>query len=456
MQSKNESNYKLKALKISTFAIFSVVLVEVSAGLAVNSLAILSDGLHALLDAVSTIMLFFAVRASIQPPDEEHTYGHEKFETIGGLIGGIILIAVAFLIFYEAALRLMHGSQIVANAEFAGFIAIAYALFIASLRVTVFRKTQHAESSSMKAGLYDAISDLSSTLLALIGFGLTTLGFLYGDAIASIFLGIMLSYLSIRLVKFSIMELSDTASKELVQKTRRAILLHEGVTRTENLKVRKVSSKIFIETSVIVQSHMSLEEAHSLATKIEADLKETLGNVDATIHIEPSEKEARMDQLVERLATVDGVKEVHEISTIYTSGKFYITLHAYVNPELSVEEAHKIAEIIERRMHNEIKKLENVTVHVEPLGAAFSTIEVDENQIKNVVYEIAKVIAGNLSIKRVVTYAAEGKRYINIDCCFTKQIQIKEAHRIASQLEKETKERFANSVVTAHIEPECK
>jgi divalent metal cation (Fe/Co/Zn/Cd) transporter len=200
---------------------------------------------------------------------------------------------------------------------------------------------------------------------------------------------------------------------------------------------------------------MSLEEAHSLVSTIEADLKQNLGNVDATIHIEPSEKETKMDQLVEKLATVEGVKEVHEISTIYTGGKFYVTLHACVNPELSVEEAHKIAEAIERRMKAEIKPLENVTVHVEPAGMAIPSTEVNETQLSRVIYDVASGIGGNLRIKRIVTYSAEGKRYINIDCCFTKQIYLKEAHRIASQVEKETKERFANAVVTVHIEPEC-
>ena len=455
MQGAQEGNYKLKALKITAIAIFSVVILEVSIGLFVNSLAILSDGLHCLLDAISTIMLYFAVRASIKPPDEEHTYGHEKFEDIGGLIGGIVLIAIAFLIFYEAAARLMENSKIVQGTEFAGFIAIGYAIFIAILRITVFKRSQHIESPSMRVGFYDAISDLSSTLLALIGFSLATLGVFYGDSIASIFLGVLLTYLSIKLVRFSVMELSDTASKELVQKTKKAILSHESVVKTENLKVRKVSSKVFVDASVQVSSHMSLEEAHSLATKIENSLKQTLGNVDATIHIEPSEKEAKMDQLIEKLASVEGVKQVHEISTIFTGGKFYITLHAYVNPELSVEEAHIIAEIIEKRVQTEIKPLENVTVHVEPLGVAFPGMEFDEEQMKKAVYEVAKNITEHLRINRIVTYAADGKRYINIDCCFIKQIQIKEAHRIASQLEKETKERFANSIITAHIEPEC-
>ena len=455
MQGRLEGKNKLNALKLSAIAIFSVVIVEVTVGLLVNSLAIMSDGLHALLDAVTTVMLFFAVRAAMKPADEEHTYGHEKFETIGGLIGGIVLIAVAFIIFYEAAMRLISPPHLNTSVEYAGFIAIAYALFIASLRVTVFKKFQHVQSTSMKAGFYDAVSDLGSTLLALLGFGLAILGYTGGDAFASIFLGVMLTYLSVKLVKFSVMELSDTASKELVDKTRKIILACEGVVKTENLKVRKVSSKIFVDASVQVPSLMSLQEAHSLASKIEACLKDAFGNVDATIHIEPSDKERKMDQLVEKLATVDGVKEVHEISTIYIGGKLYITLHAYVNPELSVEEAHKIAEAIEGRMHAEIKSLENITVHVEPAGVAIPAQEVNEAQLRKVVNDVAKNIALNVRIKRVLTYAAGGNRYINIDCCFTKQVQVKDAHRIASQIEKETKERFSNAVVTVHMEPEC-
>jgi cation diffusion facilitator family transporter len=456
MQSPKEGKSKLKALKISAVAIFSVVVVEVTVGIVVNSLAIISDGLHALLDALTGIMLFFAVRASLKPPDEEHTYGHEKFETIGGLIGGIVLIAIAFVIFYEAAVRLLSNTQLVGGIEYAGFIGIGYALFVASLRVTVFKKFQNTESQSMKAGLYDAISDLGSTIIALLGFGLALAGFSMADAFASIFLGSMLTFLSIKLVRSSVMELSDTASKDLVQRTKQAILSCDGVVKSGNLKVRKVGAKIFVESSVQVPNIMSLEDAHALASKIEACLKATLGNVDATIHVEPSDKARKMEELVKKLASVDGVKEVHEISTNQVGGKLYITLHAYVNPELSVEEAHRIAETIERKIYTEIKPLENVTVHVEPGSIAIPVAQVNEEQLSEIVNDVAQGIGGNLRIKRVVTYVAEGKRYINVDCCFTKQIQIKYAHKIASMLEKETKEHFANAIVTVHIEPsEC-
>jgi cation diffusion facilitator family transporter len=402
----------------------------------------------------SSVMLFYAAKAAIKPPDEEHTYGHEKFEAIGGLIAGMILVVLALLIFYEAAVRLASPAPFTQGLEFAGFIAIGYTLCIDIVRLTVFRKAQHMEGASVKAGFYDAISDFGSTLIALAGFGLATLGFRNTDSFASIFLGVMLSYLSIKLVRCSINELSDTASKETVVKANKAILSQTGVVKSQNLKVRKVSSKIFIDATIQVSSSMNIEEAHTLASNIELKLKQELGNVDATIHIEPSEKETMMEQLVEKLASVEGVNEIHEVSTIFVERKLYITLHAYVNPKLTVEEAHSIAEKIENQMHKGIKQLENVTVHVEPSGVV-PAVEVDEALLRRVVYDVAKSIAKNFRVKRIVTYSAEGKRYINIDCCFTKQIQIIEAHKIASQLEKETKEHFANSVVTVHIEPEC-
>jgi cation diffusion facilitator family transporter len=455
MPDASKGNAKLRVLKFSAVAIASVVIVEVVLGLLVDSLAILSDGLHASLDVFSTIMLFVATRASLKPPDEEHMYGHEKYEAIGGLIGGIILIGVAILIFYEAAIRLISNIQVNESLQLAGFFAIGYTLCIDVFRVTIFKGAGHSQSTSVKAGFYDAISDLGSTIIALIGFGLATLGFYYGDSIASVFLGFMLVFLSVRLARVSIMELSDTASKDLVQQTRDTILSYEGIFDCKTLKLRKVGSKIFADCTVQVSSLMSLEEAHALASDIEENLTKTFGNVDATIHIEPAEEKTKMEQLVEQLATVENVKEVHNIVTVFAHGKLYVTLHAYVDPNLSVEEAHEIADEIESKMHAGISQLENVTVHVEPYSVDKRTDEIDEEELKSLIDKLAKKAETSMRLKRTVTYAAEGKRYINVDCCFTKHVPLKEAHEIASQVEKEISEYFAGAIVTVHIEPEC-
>lgn len=453
MQGFIEGKRKLDTLRISALAIFSVVIVEVTLGLLVNSLAIISDGLHALLDALTSIILIFAVKAAMKPPDDEHMYGHEKFETIGGLLGGVVLVGIAFFIFYEAAMRLIVNTHLTEGVEFVGFIGIAYALFISSMRVTVFRRTRHIESSSMKAGFYDAIADLGSTIIALLGFTLATFGFATGDAFASIFLGAMLTFLSFKLVKNSIMELSDTASKDLVEKTRKVILACEGVVKTENIKLRRVGSKVFIDASIQVPNAMGLEDSHSLASKIEVCLKDAFGNVDATIHVEPSDKEEKLEQVIKKLAFVESVKDVHDISAKFVDGKVYVTLHVQVNPDLSVEEAHKISEKIESKIRCEVESIENVTVHVEPASFSVPVIEFDEVLLEKIVRDSVRRIAEGLEVKQVVTYIVESKRYINIDCCFIKNEQIKEAHRVASLVEKETKERFVNSVVTVHIEP---
>jgi len=251
------------------------------------------------------------------------------------------------------------------------------------------------------------------------------------------------------------MELSDRASKEFVQKIREVVRVHDGILNCRNLKVRKVGSKIFVECSVQVSSLMKLEEAHALASDIENDLAKTFGNVDATIHIEPTEEENKVKQLVEKVATVEGVNEVHDILTVYARGKLYVTLHAYVNPNLSVEDAHEIAEKIENKVHTGIKQVENVTVHVEPYGVEEHAAELNEDKLKDVIDKLAKKVKTSLRLKRTVTYTAEGKRYINIDCCFTKHVPLTEAHEIASQVEKEIAEYFSDAVVTVHIEPEC-
>ena len=209
---------KIRALKISLAAIISVVIVEFLLGFVVGSLAILGDGLHAAFDALTTFILIITTAASLKPPDEEHMYGHEKFEPIGGLIGGIALVITSMIIFYEAFLRLFQHVPINLELSYAGFIAIGYTLCMDFLRVGALRGAFKSESATMKSGLYHATADLGSTLIALSGFGMASVGFNIGDALASIILSIPLAYLSVKLVWNSGLELSDVAPMDVVKK----------------------------------------------------------------------------------------------------------------------------------------------------------------------------------------------------------------------------------------------
>jgi len=445
----------LRILKLSLIAIFSVVLVEFFLGLIVGSLAILSDSAHALLDAFSALVLFVAMRASLKPPDEEHMYGHEKIESIGGFIGGIVLIGVAAFLIIEAVPRLFGGqSYIVEEYEFAGFIAIGYTFCIDIFRVGIMHKAEKSESSTMKAGFYHALADMGSTIIAFLGFGLATLGFYYGDALASIVLSALITYLSVRLVWISGTELSDAVSKDVAAKVRRQIL-SKDICKCENLKVRKAGAKYFVEATILVPDYMSLEEAHSLVSQVESDIRKLLGTVEITFHIEPSKTEISTEKLVEKIATeIKGVKEAHEISVAYTDKKLYITLHAQVDPNLPIQEAHEIAEKIEKTINEKIKGAENVTVHIEPFNVQLRKGSmVDEGEIRSIVRKIAEEYKQTVRVRRIVTYVADEQRYINIDCRFSKETAIKEAHKIASKIERAVKKQFAETTVTVHVEP---
>jgi cation diffusion facilitator family transporter len=447
---------RLKALKISALAITSVVLVEFTLGFAVGSLAIISDGVHALLDAVSMFILLIATKVSLKPSDEEHMYGHEKIESLGGLVGGLILFATALILIARALQRIFQGEvSIVHGLEFAGFIAIAYTLCIDILRISLLHKAD-GESTTVKAGFYHSVADLGSTLVALFGFGMATLGFPLFDALASIVLSGAIGYLSIKLVKTSGMELSDAVPKHITEKIRDTIASTENVSKITSLKARKAGAKTFVETTIQVPDYMSLKDAHEVASNVEENLKQLLGDAHVVVHVEPLEMEMMTEELVENMVKeIEGIRDVHEVDVVYAHGKVNITLHASVDPKLSVHEAHELAEKIERSISQRIQNIGNITVHVEPYN---STVRkgstANEKEIQQIIHKLAERIQQAIMVKRVVTYVAGGKRYINIDCCFAGKISVEEAHKIASKIENDVKQRFAKTVVTVHVEPE--
>jgi divalent metal cation (Fe/Co/Zn/Cd) transporter len=252
------------------------------------------------------------------------------------------------------------------------------------------------------------------------------------------------------------MELSDTIPKDVAEEIRKQILDVKGASCCKDLRVRKAGTKTFVEASVQVPEYISLEEAHALASEIEEKLKASLGNTEATIHVEPAQTEIRTEKLLEKLATeIGGVKEAHEISTVFTKGKLYVTLHVGVDPKLSVNKAHEIAEKVEGNIKRKLNYIENITVHVEPFEpAAQRTAMLDEREIKRIAYETAENLGQTLRIRRILTYFADKKRYINIDCTFTGHVTIEDAHEVVSQIEENIRKYVENAIVTVHIEPE--
>ncbi len=448
---------KVRALQLSLVAIASVVVFEGVVGFVTNSLAILSDAAHAAFDTITTLILLVTTGLSLKPPDEEHLYGHGKIEPIGGLVGGIALIGLAILLFYEAATRIKLVSEIgqVVRHDVIGFGAVGYTLAVDFFRMGTTWSVS-GSSVTVKASFYHALSDFASTVIALVGFGVTYVG---GDdridAAASIVLSFLLVYLTVGLIRGSAAELSDQISKKVVSDIRKEILDTKGVLVCKDLKVRKVGDKTYVETAICVPSSMGLAQAHDVASRIEARINKLYDQSSVTVHIEPVGAEKPVEKQIESLATVvDGVRGVHDLSNVYSGGKLFITLHALVDPDMPLEKAHTIAEKIEQNLKKEISDIENVTVHIEPYARkVHREFAVKDTQMQRMIKEIVASHSSIRSVRRVVTYVSEKRRYVNIDCSFDKGVSVKAMHDTVSHIESEIKRRFREAIVTIHAEP---
>lgn len=171
-------------------------------------------------------------------------------------------------------------------------------------------------------------------------------------------------------------------------------------------------------------------------------MSKTLGKAVVTIHTEPCKMEVPTEKLVEKLAMeIHDVKEVHDVTMANSEGKLYVTLHAYVDPRLTVAKAHEIADEIEQGVKKNLPDVEDMAVHIEPFSnKEMKGTAVDEDEVKRIVHEIANEYQNTLHVRAIITYIAGKKRHIKIDCNFTKQLSIEEAHEIATKMEAEIRQ----------------
>ena len=474
---------KKNALRLSLIAIASVFVFEFIAGIYTNSLALITDSTHALLDAVVTAILIIAIRLALKPKDIDHTYGHGKIETVGGFIGGIALFVVAVFFIHEAVMRLLSSSSSSASADSAsiivipgtiGFAALIYTLAVDGFRIGILGKAMKKTSAhiggsnTLKADFLHAFADLASTTVAFVGLWLVSAGFAYGDSIAAIILASFLSYLSIRFAYQNAMELTDVISPRLVGDVRQAANETEGVLGSDDIKMRRVGSEIFVEATIALPAQISFESAHDISAKVEDNIAKSLSGAgmrvkprNITVHFEPV-LGANMppELLIESAASrVNGVRGVHNviISKIANNHSMDVSLHIQVNRSATLAEAHSIANAVEESIKDRLASVENITVHLEPVISDVVGMEPIE-QGTTMHDSIRGMLTGGEStvkkIDRIGIYrTAENTFKIDINCSFSSEMTVEQIHDRVSEIEKEIRTKYPGSIVTIHAEP---
>jgi cation diffusion facilitator family transporter len=446
---------RTKVLQISLLAIFSAFLVELVFGLISNSLALITDSIHALLDSVVTLVLLLAARLAIKPPDAEHTYGHGKIESLGGLIGGIAIFLIACFFIYESINRLQSPPPNVLPGLFA-IIGGLYTIGIDFFRIILLRKSiRKIGGATLKADFYHAFMDLGSTLVAIMGIILVSYGLYFGDFIAALILGVLLAILSVKLVYKTALDLTDIISPEIVKNVKEISLSTEGVIDVGSILMRRSGDTIFADITISLRGDTSFDKAHEISNSVEENIKEKISNASVTIHFEPNWKNVPPDaKILEIAKNVEGVKGVHNVITHKTKGKTYANLHVMVDREIDLSSAHKISEIIEEKIQVEIPEITHATIHLEPFVTVPESFNIKDTITEEKIKTILKKYHEIKKIGRILSLKFENILKIDIDCSFDKELSIEKVHDLTSEIEHRIRSEIKNSVITIHPEPD--
>lgn len=443
-----------RVLVISLIAIFSAFVVEFVFGLVSNSLGLITDSIHALLDSVVTIILLLAARLAIKPPDEEHTYGHGKVESLGGLIGGIAIFLIAIYFIYESIHRLQSPHPSILPGIFA-IIGGVYTIGVDIFRVILLRRSiKKMGGNTLKADFYHAFMDLGSTLVAIGGIVLVTYGFYSGDFIAALILGVLLVILSIKLIYKTAQDLTDIISPEIVKNVKEIVKNTEGVVDAQAILMRRSGDTIFADVTISLRGDTSFENAHEISSNVEKNIINKIPNAAITIHFEPNWENVPLDAKILDIAkSVEGVKGVHNVITHNSKRKIFANLHVMVDREINLYSAHKISELVEEKIQRSIPNIEHVTIHLEPFLNVPENFNIRDKETERKIRVILEKYEQIKKIGRIISLNFENILKIDIDCSFDKELSIEKVHDLTSEIEHVIRTEIQDAVITIHPEP---
>jgi len=276
-------------------AVVNLVLsaLKVSAGVLGQSYALIVDGIHSLSDLLSDALVWIAGRQASQAPDQEHPYGHARFETLATLILGMLLAAVAIGIGWDALQRLFKTETLLQP----GGIALVAALISILAKEWLYWFTlgyaRRVGSEMLRANAWHHRTDAISSIVVLVGVVGTLLGLDYLDAIAAIVVCGMIAKIAWDLIWEAIRELVDTGLRpdrlKVVRDTIRAV---GGVRNVHMLRTRRYGGSASADVHVQVDPKISVSEGHMITLLVEKRLKNEVDEVvDVTVHIDPEDDE---------------------------------------------------------------------------------------------------------------------------------------------------------------------
>jgi len=277
-----------KSTWVSVVVNFFLVIFQIFVGFFSKSSALIADGLHTLADMLSDLIVLITSSKSLNPPDEDHNYGHQRYENAASLFLGVVLLGVGLGMIWAAAIKLEQPSLIVPVHKVALFAAVA-CLIIKELLFRYLRRiANRSKSTLLMANAWHARSDAASSLVVAVGIAFNLLGFLTFDIIATIIVGIMILKMGWDFSYEAMHALTDKAAdKDAADNIRKTILETPGVVNVHDLRTRKVGDSIIADVHIEVQGTLSVAEGHAIAVEARNRVMQRHRVLNLMTHIDP-------------------------------------------------------------------------------------------------------------------------------------------------------------------------
>ncbi|MEG3638499.1 cation diffusion facilitator family transporter [Magnetococcus sp. PR-3] len=270
---------------------------KVIAGILGHSAALVADGIHSASDLVSDGVVWLGMRIARQDPDEEHPYGHGRFETLATLFIALALGAVAAGIVADAVDRIHWGDSSGDPLPVPATIALVAVVISIAAKEGLFHYTlKVGEKLNLRALIANAWhhrSDAVSSIAAMVGILGAQMGWPVMDPIAAVVVAAILFKVSYSFLVEVFKEITDASSavdKEIQQQINQVIANHPDVRSAHLFKARRVGSDVRVDIHVVVNATLSVSEGHQIAEQIRVRLlKEVDAVKDALVHIDPED-----------------------------------------------------------------------------------------------------------------------------------------------------------------------
>jgi cation diffusion facilitator family transporter len=456
MSAETRARAVTRVYSISLLANLIMLSLKLGVGFITGSLVMLADGVDSSLDAVANVIAMVVTRLAGRPPDEDHPYGHRRYETLAALMIGAFLLITASEIVKSAVTRLLSGET--PHIGFNNFAVMILALGVnIGLFVLQRRAGQRLRSEVLTASSEDKRSDIMVSITVLLSLVTVRLGAGWIDAAAALVVVALICRNAFGIIKKAAGVLVDHAALD-AQAVSDIVTSLPSVRHVLEVRSRGTPDDIHLDLLVSVAAPTTVDHSAAIADEISRRLRdhfEGLSIIDVNF-VPEHDLTPDYTQIAQTEAAALGIS-VHEIAIAKVDDHITLEGHVEVGADQTLENAHAIVSRFEERLKEAIPELAEVNTHIEPLYGQKEYM-IDDNNVEELKRAVMRLVTrydpNNYWHELNIREEAPGSYAVTIHCQLEGSLLVDEAHDLAERIETRLRAELPQiHRVTIHTEP---